>query len=280
MNEDILICPGCMNPLKIDGSFTFEDCCETSMWSNKHICDNKDCFLYEKPFWNDYGDYFSGELGFSDFEKHYGHDKYSAFNSFSKQSEIEIYKKGLRKKYYLHPILTLWWLNPYIEFIYTADKMGNILKTRYKLNFLKKEKGADGYYIHYKSSISMFIFSMKSFKRNIDYFNQKKTEYNSKSIIEDLEISSWDKRLYRHTSRWFMKKIWRKTINDAKEYKDFYDYLTLIKYKTINEKEFKKLDAFCPKELDTLDCLIQKRAKGPYMDMMIRLRKLERIIED
>jgi len=93
MNENVkILCPGCKSELITDGGFTYE-CCNSQIWSNKHICDNDKCHLSKKTFWNDHGDYFSGDLEFSGFEKHYGHNKYATYNSFAKNSETSIHKK-------------------------------------------------------------------------------------------------------------------------------------------------------------------------------------------
>jgi len=282
MNENgKMLCPGCKSELIIDGDFTYEDCCESESWSNKHICDNDKCYLYRKTFWNDYGDYFSGDLEFSGFEKHYGHNKYAAFNSFAKNSETSIYKKGLRDKYYLSPALTLWWLKPFIEFEYTADDMGNVLKTRYKLGFLKKEKGADGYYVYYSSPIKMFFWSINYFKKKLIHYRKNPTNrYAIYEVIDDLDVGSWDKRIWKRLSRKWLKIRYKKIL---KEVKKKYDFLKIIEhgpFYNLTKYDYDNFSKKCPSDFNLFDTLLEFNYRGDFIEKLKRKRKFENILKN
>jgi len=88
--------------------------------SPKYVCENETCELNfdNKSCWNSTGDFFSGNVPYEIIKKLFLYDQYAALNSISKQSEVEIYKHGLKKEIYLHPIFCLWILKPYIEFNY------------------------------------------------------------------------------------------------------------------------------------------------------------------
>jgi hypothetical protein len=273
-----LYCPICKKKLEIDGTFIYEDICNTDIRSDKYICINKECGLYKKSFWNDSGEYFCGELGLFEFEKKFGHTKYAAFNSISKNSEVEIYKKGLKKKTMLSPALTLWWLKPYIEHNYKADNWGNILKRSYKLKFLKKEKDADDYYIHYISGVRMFFFSINYFKSN-KYKPYKKTpnEYNIKEIYKEI-YDTWDKRFYKKVVKKYLKIRYFFILDDINEKYTFYEKLNEYKYNKITKKEYDILLNICPKDIDLIHKLTSIGAKGKYLDKMIRKEKILSII--
>ena len=67
----------------------------------------------------------------------------SGILNFSKKSEVEIYKKGLKSKTYLPAFLCLWFLKPYIEYTYKGDEWGNVLKKGFKIKFLKKDENGE-----------------------------------------------------------------------------------------------------------------------------------------
>jgi len=274
--KEKLICPGCMHPLETDGSFRYDDVCGPR-WSMKHICVNDDCKLSRKAFWNDFGEYFSGDMAFNDFEKIYGHDKYAAFNSFSKKSEIEIYKKGLTKKKYLSPILTLGWLKPYIEYKYIGDEMGNILKKKYSLKFLKRNENNE-FTIHYTSTISSILFTLRYFRREIKYFKKNPSRYAVNEIFNHTKLPSWDNRLYKKIILKFNLFYYKKTIKKAYYYQVFYDYLNKIKYETIDKDIFQRLKSICPKELDLLSELLKDHKNEKFIKNLIRKEKLKKLI--
>jgi len=252
-----LICPGCMKSLETDGSFTYDDICGSS-WSMKYVCVN-------------------GDMKFNEFEDIYGHKKYAAFNSFSKKVEIEIYKKGLTKKKYLSPALTLWWLRPYIEFNYKGDEMGNILKRSYKLKFLKRNDRNE-FTIHYSSSISSFLFTLKYFRKQIKYFKKNKSRFSANDLRDTFELPSWDKRIYRKLALKFKLIFYKKIKKEIDQYNNFYMVLDDNKYQNINKESYKILKDLCPKDLDLLKELLKDHSKDKFVKILIRKRKLSKLI--
>jgi len=273
--KENLYCPICKEKLIIDGTIRYIDCCNTTNISDKYICKNNKCYLYNNSYWNDYGDYFS--LNHISFEKKFGHTKYAALNSFAKKIEIEIYKKGLKDKTYLSPLLTLLWLKPYIEHNYKADKWGNILKKTYKLKFLKKQKDSKEYNIYYISGIKMFFFSLKQFKIKYKKYLNNKTENIIYEIYNEFN-DNWDKRNYKKLYKKYIKIRYFHIINNIKKEYNFYKKLNKYRYKKITENDFNELLKICPNNINLIYKLKNISASGKILDNFIRKEKLLAIL--
>ena len=101
-----MYCPLCKEPLINSGSFCYEDCCQSTIYTTEWSCSNENCICNQsKSYWNDDGDFFSGDMknSYEIFKDH----KYAALNSFAKRMEVDVYKKGLKSKIYLSPLLHL-----------------------------------------------------------------------------------------------------------------------------------------------------------------------------
>jgi len=213
-----MYCPLCKSRLifnewvVVDGVCGDENRC-------KYTCENDICELHKHDsFWDDNGDFYSGKLSYSDCKKLMPTDEYAAKNSSACNSEKAIYKKGLKDKTYLHPILCLWFLKPYIEHCYIADDWGNIKKHSYKLKFLKKGKDSKSYYIHYISGVHMFFFILKQYNINKKNFLNNPTSYNKSQLLKEFEEKWGDKRwwrlLFKFLIRTFQKKIYNMVKSD------------------------------------------------------------------
>lgn len=171
------------------------------------ICNNPQCpASKEDLFWDEWGALY----GYSR-KLEFDNNINSAYPSFERKTDIEIYKKGLKSKMYLPPCLMLWFLQPMIEFTYKADEYGNVLKKGYKLVWLKKDnwkpwvKDRFGYHTHYSFPIMMIIRHIKS---HIDTIRNCSDGYKSHKAKELLEpLASWDNRWWRKVEKWLDKHI-------------------------------------------------------------------------
>jgi len=278
--EQVLYCPYCKKLLEIDGSFTFEDAAGSSNWTKKYVCVNDECVLYEKSYWCDYGDFFSGGINYVDINKFFPDRKYAALNSYAKETEVSIYKKGLKEQTYLSPILTLWWLKPVIEHTYKGDKMGNVIKKGYKLKFLKKSDGR--YSVYYSSPIRMFFWNINHIRRNniSHYKKNPKNKYAITSLIDELELRSWDKRWWRIWSRKWIKFRYKKLITIVQKKNDFLKAIEVLKKYSMKKKDYEKLVKMCPTDFDVLDTLLEFKYSGDFIEKLKRKRKFENILKE
>jgi len=211
-DEKSMYCPSCLTKLEGTGGFNYESVCGDLIYSIKWVCPSKGflnsktgkfqqclCHKYQ-TVWNDDGDFFSGEeyLQIKKIQFIQGDKTYAAFNSFAKQCEVEIYKTGLPKEKYLHPALCLWFLRPVIRYTYKSDKMGNILKSGWKMEYLKKQRGRRGYHVVYMSPIRMFKFCVRQFNKNLKGYKKNPNEqWIIERLHQDFEKHMWDKRSWR-----------------------------------------------------------------------------------
>lgn len=209
------LCPCCKSPVEINGTERYETLLDHVSNPNREVyperdkyqCTNDECITRKNDiFWDYHGDRYGrikGELG----GDNYFIDKNDApFGSYSRQANVEIYKKGLKSKTYLHPAWCMWFLQPYIEYEYTADKNGNVLSTRRKIKFLRKEKGRENYLIHFSFCWHTWSFLFSRFKRHIEYYKKDGNINELKSAFEHSYNRSWEYR----TFEWFVEKFYNR----------------------------------------------------------------------
>lgn len=211
-------CPKCHQELIKGEDQRFETLSDHVSDPNNHnhplrptfICNNSECpASKEELFWDEYGEMYGWERTFK-----FDNNIYSAYPSFARRMDIEIYKKGLKSQLLLHPCLMLWFLQPMIEFTYKSDDYGNVLKRGYKLVWLKKDhwqpwvKDQWGYHNHYSFPIMMII---KHIKRNISIIKDCSETYKQHAVKELLKpLPNWDKRWWRKVEKWADKNIFYK----------------------------------------------------------------------
>lgn len=196
-----MLCPKCKQKLMVTGQERLETidehvmCVEQPSLKDVYQCINDNCQCNHYGFmWNDYGDFYSGK-NFKASNKVFPDDKYAALDSHAKQSEVEIYKKGLKKAIYFHPIFCLWFLKPFIEINYKSNLMGEILKKTYHLRFLKKSE--HGYGILFSPAWGTWKYLWREFKNHLKNGNLE--EAFKKSFNR-----SWEYRWFE----WFVKKLY------------------------------------------------------------------------
>lgn len=207
-------CPYCNQKLIKGSKRRYETLCEHVSVPNKkeyplrntYICISYNCpCSNEDLFWDEHGELYGFNRSFN-----FKDDISSAYPSFSRKMDIEIYKKGLKDKTMLSPLLMFNCLQPYIEHNYKADEYGNVLKKSYKLRFLKKNESGE-YTIDYIFPFKLIMFGI-SF--TYDIIKRHKTYPDNKYIIKELKdafvLHSWDNRLYRKVEKKLLKIIFYK----------------------------------------------------------------------
>lgn len=239
-NEE-MYCPICKTRLVTAGWFIYDDVCGESE-SVKYICPKEGCDLHTHgSFWNYYGDFFSGNLPWKLCRLLFPEDQYAALNTCAKESEVCICGKGLKRKIYLHPAFAFWIMQPYIEFKYKGDKMGNVLGRKWKLGFLKWDKQSKRYCTVYTSGTHMLIWTFKRFLRAYSDFYKTKTPYACKELLERYEKRSWDKRWWALLSWWYFDNFYNGTKYDAEDYMklwkriDYRDVKLITKELSLNQ---------------------------------------------
>jgi hypothetical protein len=174
---------------------------------NTWVCTNDKCIASKDPsniFWDESGDFYGS---YTDLGLHYN-DITSAYPSFARKQDIEIYKRNVKTEIYLHPAFMLWFLKPLIEFNYKADEWGQILKRTWKLKFLKKFDSSE-YCVYYSFPLPIII-------RHLVHVNTLIKEYNDseyyKIILEDCfkDLAQWDKRWWRHIELYLTRLLFYK----------------------------------------------------------------------
>ena len=132
-------CPKCKSQLIVSGQARLETIeehvsCVTPSLKDKYVCSNKNCVTYQHNVcWNEFGETYGGYKLFEDEELS------APYGTLERRLEIEVYKKGLKKRTILPAWLLLWFLKPVIEHEYKADEDGNVLSKSYKLSIWKSE---------------------------------------------------------------------------------------------------------------------------------------------
>lgn len=226
MNKIEMHCPKCRTLLIKGKDREFETLSDHVCDPNKEhyplrptwICNNVKCECSEDDiFWEEMGDYYGNcKIKFDN-------DLHSAYPSFSRKMDIEIYKKGLKSKIYLPPFLMLWFLQPMIEFTYKANDWGRVLSKGWKLHWLKKDsfnpfkKEWFGYHTHYSFPVMNIIHHLQNQFRTVKNCSDTyKEHYFNNEAFKPL--SEWDKRWWRHTELWLSKIIFRKQYKKSLTY--------------------------------------------------------------
>ncbi len=231
-DPEAMYCPSCLTKLEPDGDFVYVDVCNNECSSVKYVCPStgflnkrtgkfEQCLCHEyDTFWDDNGDFYGGNE-YKESKRTgkriqfiHGDHCYGAFNSFAKQSEVSIYRHNLKQQIYLHPGFCLWFMKPYIDFRYTGDRMGNVLKRTWKLEFLKKDKGfGNQYCIHWVSGYRMVKHSLRRFKKERQFYRKNpNSNFAINNLYKEFEpIPDWDKRWWRSLVHWYISTFYYKT---------------------------------------------------------------------
>lgn len=238
-----MYCPICKEKLEFKNWKNYVDDLGNNSYTTFYKCINNDCELnINNCEWDYQGNYYSGGLSFKDCKRLFPDNNYAAFNSISKKHGVEIYKNGLKKKTYLHPIFCLFLLKPFIEYNYKSDYWGRILKKSYKLKFLKYSKTHKTYSSYYTSGLVMLLFTFKEFKRKLKQYEKNNNKYIVKEIV-DCYVGN-DKRWWKVVSRYVFNIFYKKEKQQVFKHKRIWDILSdddinaLCNYLSADKKTF------------------------------------------
>ena len=214
-----LHCPYCNNELIQGEDQKFETLSDHVSDPNREdypkrrtwICDNHECpvSLDSEAFWDDSGDFYGWPKGYK-----FKDDLDSAYPSIARQLDIEIYKKGLKSQKLLSPAFMLWILQPMIEYNYEANESGEVTKKWIKIKWLKKDcwykKDRFGYHISYSFPLVNIYQSLK-LAYQILYKPGFSEGYKNQEIQNMFEpLARWDKRWWRHATKFLYKVLFYK----------------------------------------------------------------------
>jgi hypothetical protein len=214
-------CPVCKSELVKGKDEKFETCSEHACDPNKTdyplrstwLCGNKECELDKYDyFWSESGELYSSDIPWGTKSKiNWIGDNDAPFGTISRRLNVEVYKKGLKKKIYLHPAFCLWFLQPMIEFEYTSNDDGEVLSKKIKINYLKKDKDRGEYCTYWSSSFSTLKLYFKSFRRTRIAWKKHKTSFMRRELKDDFKIQQyntrWEYKFYHWYVNTFCKKL-------------------------------------------------------------------------
>jgi hypothetical protein len=190
------LCPVCKNKLIKTGEEFYqtgsEHVCDPNREINykrsKYECSDTACISRKlESFWNVDGELYGGTTKIDG--KYVSLEDYcigknpGPFGTLERKLNVEIYKKGLKSKTYLHPFLTLWIYKPYIDYHYISNYNGDVLKKGWEIKYLKKDDRNGNYCIGVVSCFSIWKFLWKKFKRKsknqkLDFEKDIKNRFN------------------------------------------------------------------------------------------------------
>jgi hypothetical protein len=214
-----------------------------------YICEDKNCVSHKYDmFWNDGGECYSDKW----YEEDIFIDKNSGpFGTISRKINLEVYKKNLKDKKYLSPAWILWIYQPYIEYVYEGNEEGEVLSTKKKLNFLKRNENGE-FSIHVYWNITSFINELKSFNKMRKRYKYSPSSYLMKELKDEFNINAYpNKKNYRRFAI-FIKNIFFFKLKKSLYHIDF-DFVKMI-LKTLNNDTFNRKDIMKIFTCDKYNC--------------------------
>lgn len=158
------------------------------------VCPNEVCRLHGNSFWDNYGEFYTC-LNFTQSREIFGisiEEDYrntnpkcckAAYNSHARQSWFEIYYKEQSKRYFIGK------LGFYFYNKITADKFGNIVKRKKKIEWLEKQR--DDCVVVKVWGSHMFIHMLQSCYRKYKSFKKNKTTYDLEELKKACDKNHW-----------------------------------------------------------------------------------------
>lgn len=158
------------------------------------ICPNDKCALFNNSFFDDYGEFYSN-IGLEEIRKIFNISReddwnntsknccHAAYNSNARKSWFEIYYKEEFKRYFIGK-MGFYFYNKIF-----ADKYGNIIKRKLKIQWLRKEK--DGCTVQYVWGSHMFIYELKTCFNSYKQYKKTKNDYYLDDIKKHCDKNNW-----------------------------------------------------------------------------------------
>jgi hypothetical protein len=196
-------CPVCISPIVITGQKEYQTGSEHVTDPNitehpkrdVYQCTNKECVVNEEKhnvFWN-----YNGEMygGFRIDDEEFIGENNSPFGSFQRKLNLEISKNGVLDKKELSPAWCLWFLQPYLQYHYEANEMGDVLKKWYTIEFRKKDDRGE-YSFGFHTCFKTWDYLWRMFQSKISAYREKKDVKILEAAFESSFNRAW-------VYRWF-----------------------------------------------------------------------------
>jgi len=139
-------CPVCRAPIEYWMDRKFETLSEHVQNPNQldyplrpaFRCSNKTCVTRKKMKYDLFWNFDGARYGGLELDECFINGNDAPFGSIERKINVEIYKKGVKRAIFFHPIFCLYIVRPMIRFEYKSDTEGNILKKTAHLRFLKR----------------------------------------------------------------------------------------------------------------------------------------------
>lgn len=158
------------------------------------VCSNSDCITRKHDtFWDWNGDRYGG---YDINESEFINSNDAPFGTISRRLNVEIYKKGLKKKKYLSP---KWMFNiyqPVLEWNYKSNEDGEVLKKWISISYLKKDEQDGRFCLGVTPFWRTHQFLWHRFKNNIKRYKKNKDSYFLKKAFEPSANRSWPYRAF------------------------------------------------------------------------------------
>jgi hypothetical protein len=210
-------CPICKSPVKIAGQESYETLSEHVTDPNAtsqpkrdaYKCTNQECICNDSKhdvFWSYNGEMYGGFM--IDDEEFIGENN-APFGSFERKMNVEIGKDGLKSEIYLHPAWCLWLLQPYIEYHYKGDVMGNVVKKWFTVEFLKKNERGE-YSYKFSTCWSTWKHKWFDFYSKIKAYKEHKQLNVLKSAFKPAFNRAWDHRWFEGAMKILFWRYYKK----------------------------------------------------------------------
>ena len=176
-------------------------------------CPNEKCAIYKNSFFDEQGEFYTN-LPLKEMCKafnhtiedylHYQRNKntcHAAYNSFGRKCWFETTYKEQTKHFFIGKFK----YGFYLYFQMKADRYGNIIQRKPKIQLLKKEDDGIGV-IHYIPGIHMFFYDLKETKRKYNTLFKNPTIYHFKELQEACNPNYWTNK-----GEWW--RVWSCKIN-------------------------------------------------------------------
>lgn len=212
------LCPVCKSPVLISSQEQYETGEEHVIDPNResypkrdaYRCTNSDCVCNDekhKVFWN-----YNGEMygGFMIDDDDFIDQNNAPFGSFERKMNLEIHKCGVKDRIELSPALCLWFLQPYIQYHYKGNVMGNVVKRWFTIEFLKKDRDRNEYCYGFNFCWGTWSFLWREFKSKIIAYKEHKDANLLKTAFERTYNRSWEYIWFENTIKVLYWRYYKK----------------------------------------------------------------------
>lgn len=217
-------CPACMEKMTMDSQREYETLGDHVSDPNRkshplrdsYICSDEKCITRKyNVFWDYMGDRYGyipyndvKKYGYTDCDQLFINENDAPFGSHSRKSNVEIYKKGLKKEIWLHRMFGGWFFQPFIEFHYKSNEQGDVLKKTFSLKFVKRYGRSDGCLVSFWYGTWKYLYW--GFKNHIRNYKKEGNPISLKNAFEKSYNRDFPYRVFEFTMKIFYNRYYRK----------------------------------------------------------------------